>query len=356
LLSEIERISATSLEIGLREAWQRWSAFKQGLPTELRLIAENSNPEVVLTLPDLFALAASEEDQARFCRARTQFESDPDGAAASQVTYYDSAERAALSEAQVARARLVDCIDTYFWYRHHADREAGRESRDYLRAILRELQSGDVVITLNWDPLVERTLAEDGRWNPFDGYSLKRTFVLRLDSPIHGHREEEIPETEITPSDVRVLKLHGSFGWKSHYGRLWLESSRFLDEFPFRFASQSRRQHPLASLRDREEPNFSHDGESEMVYPSFLKQLDRPFIETIWRLASDALQAAERVDVWGYSLPKSDSAMRTLLNPLVARVYRGEAEVHIHDPSWATRDRWSKFFEGRASLLDERLG
>jgi hypothetical protein len=78
-------------------------------------------------------------------------------------------------------------------------------------------------------------------------------------------------------------------------------------------------------------------------------------MQRIWYLAGKALAAANRVLVWGYSLPPSDAAARVLLNPLRFRVNEGEVEIIVTDPNGDVRNRWDEFLGYRVSRKG-RLG
>ena len=62
LLDRVGESASESSSIQFRDAWQAWESFRESVPASLRLIAYNSNPEVVLSLPDLYHLAVESED------------------------------------------------------------------------------------------------------------------------------------------------------------------------------------------------------------------------------------------------------------------------------------------------------
>jgi hypothetical protein len=82
-------------------------------------------------------------------------------------------------------------------------------------------------------------------------------------------------------------------------------------------------------------------------------------MQEIWSQANSALNTADKVDIWGYSLPESDGAVRTLLLPLAERVNRptkrGEVQICVHDPDRKTCKRWYEFFDGKAEMLKENF-
>lgn len=158
-----------------------------------------------------------------------------------------------------------------------------------------------------------------------------------------------LPTGAVLTSKVIVLKLRGSIGWHpSASGGVYFEHPRFLHNFGF-----TSKGNPL-DLMDPDEPRVGPPEGSVLLYPSFLKQLSGAVMQQIWHAAAEALCNANRVDVYGYSLPESDLAVRTLLNVLR---FRSESEVlrlSVHDPSADAQERWRGFLGNRA-IVDARL-
>lgn len=192
------------------------------------------------------------------------------------------------------------------------------------------------MITLNWDTTIERTLLEDGRWTPRDGYGFKKN----LDQSRKG---------KIAACEITVLKLHGSVGWhrsrKSH--RLYFDSRHgFLRNLPV-----STKSGEVLLSDPLEKSVIGLPGDSLLAYPSFLKQLAGEEMQEIWRVANQAVLKSNSVEVWGYSLPESDLAVRAILGPLRSRLRSHSTSVRIHDPSGDVRTRWKDFL-GRFAKID----
>ncbi len=198
-----------------------------------------------------------------------------------------------------------------------------------------------MVITLNWDTAAERTLAEEGYWNPISGYSFHK------DLKTMPYAEPLPPEVN-TDSRVTVLKLHGSIGWHtSGLGDVYFDHPRFLSRFDF-----YNNGNPLY-LVDPAAPIGRPAEDPVLLYPSYLKQLSGRAMQQIWHDAAEALRRAERVDVYGYSLPESDLAVRTLFNVLRFRAEADALSVLVHDPGPASRERWQTFL-GPKAVVDAR--
>ncbi len=348
LMEAIEREAASAREVMLKNAWEAWDQFRQSATGHLRTLLFSPNPEVILSVPDLCEVARDAEDAQVWRLLKEASERGAENEADRINEWWKSLERDQLTTAINARARFVDCLRWYFAFKHHQDAgNKGRKRRDYLHRILSALSPRDVVITFNWDTTVERTLAEQGRWNPITGYGFEHELCVAssYDDPV------PLPAGIPRASQVTVLKVHGCFGW--HFARatgaLYFDSSYFLDQFGFHY---DRR--PLQLV----DPIGRRIGPPEapvLAYPSFLKQLRGPEMQAVWSLADEALRTARIIEVWGYSLPESDAAARTLLNSLQLRLERQEAEVLVHDPSSEARTRWRAFLGEKARIADARL-
>lgn len=327
-----------------RESWKHWEDYRNGTEGLLRTLLFSPNPEVALSVPDLFAVAIEAEDSQYFHRLKEAYDRGEQSVIAEYEAYLASGTRSALHKATIASRRFLDCIDWFFWLRHHQDR-VNPTGREYLRSLLAPLRHGDVVITLNWDTTAERTLGEQGKWNPWTGYGFPKRLVHKADHfAVAVSLAEHVPE-----SPVQVLKLHGSFGWLVEQGRVVFDGSRFLRELPFVFERQD------VVLNDPEAPSIGIPDELALAYPSFLKRLETAELQEVWAKAAIALMTADRIDVWGYSLPASDTAVRALLAPLRTRIDRGDAVVAVHDPSAAALGRWKDYLGPSAKYIREAL-
>ncbi|MGC2762588.1 MAG: hypothetical protein WA206_14850, partial [Candidatus Binatus sp.] len=250
------------------------------------------------------------------------------------------------NEAVFARERFRDCLNEYFLYKHHLDSKPGNKAaRNYLRRVLSKLVTGDKVLTLNWDTTVERTLLEDDRWNPMNGYGFQKI----LQKGFCGVPSEPL-DFEAPESEVLVLKLHGSVGWhQTHGGRFYFEERHgFLRDLKYQHEGVTI---PLTAPEPV--PIGPLDG-FLLGYPSFLKQVRGHEMQSIWYQAAGALDQAQSVEVWGCSLPQSDTDVRTLLNGLRFRLAQG-VRVRVHDPLPEVRDRWRAFLGEAAEIDGERL-
>lgn len=184
------------------------------------------------------------------------------------------------------------------------------------------IQRGNVVVTSNWDLLVER--AAELRGVP-----------IRLSGP---------------PSDssLTVLKLHGSIDWTLRpYCKKPLAVANYASIDDLLFSSRSRR-HRLAErdvVRAKALESWTRayqvvKGSTDEPYMLTMARGKSDLIEPlmpIWMDAYRALSSAAELQIIGYSMPPDDTEIRTLLragyergsgNPRV--VVRNPApEVHV---------------------------
>jgi hypothetical protein len=174
------------------------------------------------------------------------------------------------------------------------------------------VQPGHIIITSNWDMLIEHFAALKG-------------FPLRLASR----------SRHFEPTEVYLIKLHGSVDWtqvreaqRHHYS---VENFATLKELQFapnvrRFAIPSRvreadeiirvRAHPIGSAWQRVR---SRTKEPHMVTMATGKSDDLGPLREVWRDAYRALSRARTLDMVGYSMPADDVEIRTMLRTGIQR-------------------------------------
>jgi hypothetical protein len=341
---------------GARLEWEEWQQLRDGPQlASLKYLIENPNPEVILSALDLFAAARVAHDQVgrgvwdAAKRAGDQAELDR-----LTVTLMKEQVKSQTSIGAPLRARAFvrQSLHEFFRYRHRLDAaQAERPSRTYLRELLETLVPGDVVITFNWDALAERVLGELGRWTPLDGYGMDKKHLSHLGQSLPGPRN----------STIRVLKLHGSIGWywNPHRGMgpdLLFDGYSFLKDLGFPSDSEPFGQSPENPISDPEALLDLYLGSPVMIYPTFLKSIASYEIAKLWYLADRAIRKADRIEIYGYSLPDSDGAARILLNCIRHRTWKKGCEPLVVDPSEAAGETWRSFLGARMRFEKRGLG
>jgi hypothetical protein len=344
LLTEVEKHVNCSKMVNIQNDWSQWVSFRNSCPDYLQLVVRNNNPEIVFTLPTLLEVAVDAEDPFHLRQALNEAQTSRVEEQVEKLQgYHVSPGRKFLVKAKAGLSGLRNTLNWYFLEHHIEDgQHENKFRRDPLKNLFSRLQPGDVIITFNWDTTAERTLAEIQKWSPIDGYGFSKTLVPPgdPDSPVPDH---------LATSVVKVLKLHGSFGWYRDGDSVSFENTLYLNEFGYEHEGR-----PVL-LAD---PKYSYSpGINQLlVIPSFIKDLTHPILERVWEVAHSALEQAEVVDVWGYSLPEADGAARALFLGLKAPLNSGKVNVTVHDPSNATRERWRQLLGNQIATNDERVG
>jgi len=175
------------------------------------------------------------------------------------------------------------------------------------------LAPGDVVLTFNYDPLLEIALGAltlDGRvyWHPRDGYR------IALLDPDGG---QEPPDR---PSNVELLKLHGSMNWLAPVNSPSRPPFRLLRVTPDSFF--------------RGPGQLIHSDERGMLRPVIVpprpaKDYEALGLTALWTRTEEALASASALTVVGYRLPPTDDAALGLLTRTAGRLAAGTPITYV---------------------------
>lgn len=220
------------------------------------------------------------------------------------------------------RRLLLWATEAYFQHHHEQDQaEFASAKWETLKKFAQILQPGDVVVTFNYDSTVERVLLDHQKWSPKDGYGTELVFQKNVydNTPVN-----------FASSPVKVLHLHGALGW---YKKPHLVDGFLPDEEGGGIAADKLTPAPLEteisldplllqtfgiSAVDASMPSRPPTEYQSLLHPSFLKDYagestGNEIFRRMWKLASEAMRAAERVTIIGYSLPAADTAAWALL-------------------------------------------
>ena len=347
LMSAVERYSLAQKPSipGAHLEWAQWCRLRDGDLKKHEYLLGSPNPEVVLSALDIFGAAKRARetlDNAVFDAAK---ESGDDAALsrAAKATFGDSVEAKA---AIAARNSILRALHEFLLDRHRRDVTAEATlARRYMRSLLESVEPGDVVITFNWDALAERTLHELGHWTHWDGYGFKSRKSRYLGTP-----------TVLTgTSNVKVLKLHGSVGWywdqDCDAPEILLDAGLFLPALGCRSEVSDEHKSRWAEIQ----LDIYTQGPA-ITYPTYLKTIAGEDFSTIWYSADRALEEADRIEVYGYSLPPSDGAARALLNKVRHRITARSVDATVVDPSEEVGKRWEAFWGQRVRFEQRALG
>lgn len=221
----------------------------------------------------------------------------------------ESLENVKTAQGKAERTRLGNCLgflnaSLREWFREIHTKPAPA----YAEFAAKIVQPGDVVITFNYDDSLERELKRAGKWDISRGYG----FPLG---------------TQDQPSDVLVLKLHGSMNWLiSIFGGA--RGGAFqVSSWPLAALGD----HPVIHRADLEYLGYTqfsgHTYQSGGAFPclilpgrkkqffygtSFGREFGE-FWELLWSQAADAVKQSEKIVLCGYSLLPVDKRACELL-------------------------------------------
>lgn len=216
------------------------------------------------------------------------------------------------------------------------------------------LEPNDVVVTFNWDTLMDRALASAGDWSVDNGYGFWPRSVYRNDWVAPTARAGE-------KDSVKLLKLHGSSNWITSHpmfhedkvtlmqdaapDAVWVYedtqdpydcyAGRYMSGYePFSYGyyppnilddsgKPAPEGHTIVRLRIKLpwKPDGAAGAKGLVSMPLIIppvrhKRYDLygPLFDDLWHQAQFALQRAEQIFIIGYSFPKTDIRSTELFN------------------------------------------
>lgn len=202
---------------------------------------------------------------------------------------------------------------------HALLREAhGKKTKcEYHESFLALLKDDDLVISFNYDLVVERAMRE-----------IAESQSIKFGPWLYGLEASRGPRRL-----PLLLKLHGSSNWHLNTADGKASGNHF-------------------HVRTKEWKDFdSAPGYTRIstretkAFPIFLPFWDkrierRPWVR-LWREALKKLQSADNVVVWGYSLPPTDVKAYVLFT---LGLSERPLNLCVVDPKWETRERWRNLF------------
>jgi hypothetical protein len=182
------------------------------------------------------------------------------------------------------------------------------------------------VISTNWDILLDNSLK-----SATHSFEMKNNIKGVVDycchiSSYNKYDDSVKPGLEILGMggyNVKLLKLHGSLNWLQcpRCLRLYVDFDNKIAVNQYQYREKCR--HCQANFENSD----SHILTSNLIMPTFLKNLTNPQYKIIWQNAGIELSEATKIVFIGYSLPQADFEMRQLLS----RMIRHNAEIEVVD-------------------------
>ncbi|KGA31451.1 hypothetical protein KU74_21010 [Pectobacterium brasiliense] len=201
------------------------------------------------------------------------------------------------------------------------------------------------VISTNWDILLDNSI------HNFIQQEFKEKAVVDYCCYISSLEEKDNtvkPGLEILGAggfNVKLLKIHGSLNW--------LQCSRCM-----RLYVGFNQKNGILRGRTCRHCDKNHDEKpsenkliSNLIMPTFLKDLSNPQYKIIWQNAGVELSEADRLIFIGYSLPSADFEMRQLLSRMIKRNVKIEIVTYEKKPTRKSENEikkhWESFFGER---------
>ena len=204
------------------------------------------------------------------------------------------------------------------------------------------------VISTNWDLLLDNAI--------YDELQAKHLGCAVVDyccyiSSHKKHDETVKPGLEILGAggfNVKLLKPHGSLNWLQcrRCSRLYVRFNRKIgvdvgDRYWKYKCSHCDKNFP--------EVKGGHRLASNLIMPTFIKDLSNPQYKIIWQNMGVEISEANRLVFIGYSLPSADFEMRQLLS----RMTRENAKIEIVD-FISDKENQNKFKHGWHTFFGDR--
>lgn len=162
-------------------------------------------------------------------------------------------------------------------------------NKGVLDKVLSIVNTGDVVITFNYDLLVEQGLWEKGLWNPSNGYGVGKIY-----------NQEKCELSNSAESKVIVIKPHGSVNWAAR--------SKLQNEIEIYTAHPFIDAPLFEGIQVKSKmPKYDYENTSHIVLPSYVKSIKSYWESKLLRLACEAVSKADEIFILGYSFPEADA-------------------------------------------------
>ena len=162
------------------------------------------------------------------------------------------------------------------------------------------IEPGDVIITFNYDLLIEQILWDAKLWSPLDGY-----LFGKLDDNIKLNKESTFS------SQVPILKIHGSINWQPpsfFENDIVLNITHPMTHEPF-FQGMDY------SFRVKPSPR-NVILNSFLITPTFMKHYQSKYELFLIKTAIDSISKSDEIISLGYSFPEADSMTTFILTQI----------------------------------------
>jgi hypothetical protein len=247
-----------------------------------------------------------------------------------------------------------------FWFSHVLNEIQNGDVCPIFSALINSMHPNDVIMTFNWDTILDRALFDTGLWYPDDGY------CINFDEILDG--EWRLPRSD--HSSLKLLKLHGSTNWFGPYltrhlqtgERIALSSADTVDQIRCLVDGTNH----YDCYKDRWRPNYqpfsyffppNNPQDTTPLMPIIIPPTKQKLFseyknvfQPIWDIAKNQMKEAQRLVIIGYSFPKTDIHAFSLLENFIDG--SSKKQIVIVDPyPDSVSDRVSERIKGRAEII-----
>lgn len=216
------------------------------------------------------------------------------------------------------------------------------------------------VLSLNWDIILDNAINKYIKQyyniNPNNNYDECKAVIdycCYVSSHVFGDFSI-MPGLEMLGKggfNVKLLKLHGSYNWLQcpNCQRIFIEFGEKIG------VTQYNHQTPCRHCNSNYLGN--HILQSNLIMPTFLKNLSNPQYRIIWQNAGIEISEASKIIFIGYSLPYADFEIRNLLSRMVRKNAKIEVVTKGHKNSHAFKElktNYSSFFGDREIMFHNK--
>ncbi|PJZ23949.1 hypothetical protein CH352_00835 [Leptospira hartskeerlii] len=178
----------------------------------------------------------------------------------------------------------------------------------YHEIIVQSLSSDDIIISFNYDCIMDEALKKAGKkkWNPGKGYGTPITAGTEFWKDHSGNGR-------ISSTGIRLLKVHGSLNWERKGSLI------------------SLREDPYAKLvRNRK----------ELIAPVWNKRISEDdLILQLWKQSRLAIKECQSIILIGYSVPETDLFSQSLLKVSASERKKPLSNLIVVNPDNAASQR-----------------
>ena len=192
-----------------------------------------------------------------------------------------------------------------------------------LKSFVSRLLQTDVIISFNWDTLLDRVLMNQSNWHPAWGYG----------TTVRNEFEYAAREAPSIPNKYpRLLKLHGSINWVAY------EANNGVRRVVMKDWHANERERDVVMMPPKMIKPEVWGKKSESAVSGGNNFVTDDFYPALWKEAEDQLSRCRRIVFIGYSFPPADFAVSNMLRRAISemKVSTGRfPEVDIVDPNAA---------------------